>query len=333
MSDNIIEGRFSGFNINGDIIRTDFLGNCIDISESDIRISHCFLNVEDIYFDGTSISIDSSFIHGSLDVRGTRHGPYEISMERCVVIISGRSYLSEAESFNLINNTFIVPDDDILALTIVNDYHEEYNIVNNIFVCEGDSCELFYLLRFRLSEFHRIRHNCIWGFDYLLGSFNRMEDYPFELDSTNILADPLLLSLNPVDPRLKWDSPCIDSGDPDSPRDPDGSRADMGAFYYRREYSAPGINEIVARDVQLISPYPNPFNSYINLSITSSGSSQLLIKLLDLTGRTISETMHNPSLTGSGIVSFDASSLASGSYYLMLRTDRYTKIVPVFCQK
>ena len=31
---------------------------------------------------------------------------------------------------------------------------------------------------------------------------------------------------------LQPNSPCIDAGDPNSELDPDGTRADMGAFYY-----------------------------------------------------------------------------------------------------
>ena len=48
----------------------------------------------------------------------------------------------------------------------------------------------------------------------------------------NIDSDPLFV--NPVigDYHLQSTSPCIDAGDPASPLDPDGSRADMGTFYF-----------------------------------------------------------------------------------------------------
>ncbi len=49
----------------------------------------------------------------------------------------------------------------------------------------------------------------------------------------NINADPLFVDPLLHDYRLQWGSPCIDSGDPDPQyNDPDGTRADMGAFYY-----------------------------------------------------------------------------------------------------
>jgi hypothetical protein len=47
----------------------------------------------------------------------------------------------------------------------------------------------------------------------------------------NIDADPLFLLPDKRDYRLLWDSPCIDTGHPDS-LDPDGTRSDMGAFYF-----------------------------------------------------------------------------------------------------
>ena len=46
----------------------------------------------------------------------------------------------------------------------------------------------------------------------------------------NIDADPLFVDMTNGDYNLQQGSPCIDSGDPSSPHDPDGSFSDMGAF-------------------------------------------------------------------------------------------------------
>ncbi len=51
----------------------------------------------------------------------------------------------------------------------------------------------------------------------------------------NIDADPLFLDPANGDYHLAENSPCIDAGDPDSPLDPDGTIADMGAYYYQGE--------------------------------------------------------------------------------------------------
>ncbi|MBK8567306.1 MAG: CotH kinase family protein [Saprospiraceae bacterium] len=47
----------------------------------------------------------------------------------------------------------------------------------------------------------------------------------------NLHADPLLVHPTTGNFELAANSPCIDAGDPFSPNDPDGSTADMGAYY------------------------------------------------------------------------------------------------------
>jgi len=48
----------------------------------------------------------------------------------------------------------------------------------------------------------------------------------------NINSDPLFVNPANGDYHLQPTSPCIDTGDPASPYDPDGSIADMGAYYF-----------------------------------------------------------------------------------------------------
>ncbi|RJP77712.1 MAG: T9SS C-terminal target domain-containing protein [Candidatus Zixiibacteriota bacterium] len=73
---------------------------------------------------------------------------------------------------------------------------------------------------------------------------------------TGLLAGPGALNQDPdfVDPlhgdgRLQWGSPCINAGDPSAAyNDPDGTRGDMGAFYY--DHSVPVR--------LLLTPYSQP---------------------------------------------------------------------------
>ncbi|MFH0765320.1 MAG: choice-of-anchor D domain-containing protein [Calditrichota bacterium] len=57
----------------------------------------------------------------------------------------------------------------------------------------------------------------------------------------NIDADPLFVDPDHGDYHLTENSPCIDAGDPDSRPDPDGTRADMGAFYFHQDVPHPVI--------------------------------------------------------------------------------------------
>lgn len=57
----------------------------------------------------------------------------------------------------------------------------------------------------------------------------------------NIFLDPLFVDPQNADFNLLWPSPCIDAGDPASPLDPDGTIADIGAFYYDQNSPLPDI--------------------------------------------------------------------------------------------
>jgi hypothetical protein len=52
----------------------------------------------------------------------------------------------------------------------------------------------------------------------------------------NIQMNPLFLDAVNGDYHLTDNSPCIDAGDPASPLDPDGTIADMGAFYFDQSF-------------------------------------------------------------------------------------------------
>ena len=50
----------------------------------------------------------------------------------------------------------------------------------------------------------------------------------------NFDEDPLFVDSYNNDFHLTEDSPCIDAGDPESDLDPDGTRADIGAFHFHQ---------------------------------------------------------------------------------------------------
>jgi hypothetical protein len=68
----------------------------------------------------------------------------------------------------------------------------------------------------------------------------------------NIDADPIFVCPDGEDFRLRWRSPCIDAGDPDLPLDPDGTRCDIGAFYFNQ--AVPGIVELYPHDTPIVIP-------------------------------------------------------------------------------
>jgi hypothetical protein len=88
------------------------------------------------------------------------------------------------------------------------------------------------------------RNNIIWGNGlnfYLWGGCSVNLTYSDIQDGWpgigNIEEDPLFVDPAGGDFHLQEGSPCIDAGDPMSPPDPDGTRADMGAYYFHQEFS------------------------------------------------------------------------------------------------
>jgi hypothetical protein len=71
----------------------------------------------------------------------------------------------------------------------------------------------------------------------------------------NLIADPLFADREQRDYRLQELSPAVDAGDPDSGMDPDGTRADMGAYAFasvdvRGDFNDDGVINIA--DVDLL---------------------------------------------------------------------------------
>ncbi|NQU04868.1 MAG: T9SS type A sorting domain-containing protein [Calditrichaeota bacterium] len=72
--------------------------------------------------------------------------------------------------------------------------------------------------------------NVQWGLD----SISIAENGHLIWDESNFSEDPLFVDLDNDDFCLTEDSPCIDAGDPESDLDPDGTQADMGAYYFHQ---------------------------------------------------------------------------------------------------
>jgi hypothetical protein len=84
----------------------------------------------------------------------------------------------------------------------------------------------------------------------------------------NIHADPHFIDVNDNNFYLHADSPCIDAGDPASSKDPDSSRADIGAFFYNStttDFSQIYINEFMASNTQTLADNANEYDDWIEI--------------------------------------------------------------------
>ncbi|UCC78615.1 MAG: T9SS type A sorting domain-containing protein [Candidatus Zixiibacteriota bacterium] len=145
------------------------------------------------------------------------------------------------------------------------------------------------------------------------------------IDSDPLFSDPLNGNF-----RLSQNSPCIDSGNPDTSGmylpefDLDGNpriyngRIDMGVYEW------PGVLDLtddlyLAYDFKLTQNYPNPFNATTTIGFMISESQFVKLTVYDLLGRQVKTLLEEYRQAGVHSVTFDASHLSSGVYFYRLQ--------------
>ena len=125
------------------------------------------------------------------------------------------------------------------GISIQCSFPDGHNITNNTIT--GNSAELGGGIALYLSAYPVITNTILWDNSapeiYIsTGGGNPTVNYSDIMGGWpgigNIDLDPEFIYPDQSDYRLQWGSPCIDSGSPSGPIDPDGTIADMGAFYY-----------------------------------------------------------------------------------------------------
>ncbi|MBT7617001.1 MAG: T9SS type A sorting domain-containing protein [Calditrichaeota bacterium] len=323
---------FQGQVINSTIIGLDnfpFSRKIYIDDDNDIEFKNCNLFGTIRVEESSNVSIDSSIITERFYMTGNpeRNRNHQAIIQHSVLI--GRLSIDHG-NMNFINNTIVYPE--IVGRTeAIIDLHQnrqEINFFNNIVYAIPDSSSLF---RFRVQDFDdvNISNNCFYGYGYLLEAYHRRGGDEYELNETNITEDPLFLSLDSLDLHLLEDSPCIDTGDPNSPLDPDSTRADMGAFYFPQPNLVEGFEFLIPQEIIFLSPYPNPFNGSFKQQLKLEISKNIGFKLYDINGRVMIK--QNPQVFPSGnhVITIDGQGLANGTYFLSIQSDNSAHTVQV----
>ncbi len=241
-------------------------GVALELHGSQIIVENCefYEKVSLNHEVESELEITESKFHNGLSISG------RFFLHLSHSVIENGAWLSLNTGFvNIINNNFLHSDSAGLNINVP----RQITTVNNIFAHNRYG----FIAGTDNEEVVTYPYNCYWDNDT-----NRIGVDPGE---GSIHADPRFVDPDNGDYHLQWNSPCIDAGDPISPHDPDGTRADIGAFYRDRNLIVSDAPTVP--DQFTVTASPNPFNSMVNLHFELPHSNRVTLTVFDLTGREI----------------------------------------------
>ena len=144
------------------------------------------------------------------------------------------------------------------------------------------------------------------------------------LDDGNFSLNPLFVGGEPFSYELQDSSPCIDAGDPNvgAPRDPDGTVADVGAYYFQSAAGDP--NPVVPTDISVGPAYPNPFNMSTVLPLELHRTATVEIAVFNMLGQEVGRLFYGKYAAGKHLLSVSGSSWASGVYFAQILVAKHS---------
>jgi hypothetical protein len=156
----------------------------------------------------------------------------------------------------------------------------------------------------------------------LLGQVTRVNADGDSCDNyLNIYLDPAFDDSAEVPYSLTAESPCIDAGNPATPRDPDSTITDIGARWFAH---ASGVPETPAVPSQLrFHPaYPNPFNPTTVLTFDLPQAGRVSLMVFDLLGREVAVLTDGHLAAGHHMIEWNAAAQSAGTYFAVLESGR-----------
>lgn len=150
---------------------------------------------------------------------------------------------------------------------------------------------------------------------------------------SNIFLDPLFVNPAGANYFLQASSPCIDAGDPASPLDPDGTVADIGAFYFDQLWVADQPNSLHPAEFRLYPNYPNPFNASTVLGYSLSQPGIVTLTVHNILGQRVVTLFEGRQRSGVHTITWDASDVSSGIYIAKLQSGSQAENVKMILLK
>ncbi|MBN2001011.1 right-handed parallel beta-helix repeat-containing protein [candidate division KSB1 bacterium] len=148
-----------------------------------------------------------------------------------------------------------------------------------------------------------------------------------------LYQNPYIIDPAHWDFRLAANSPCIDAGDPGSPLDPDGTRADMGALCFDPTADVlrgPPVRE--PEGFKLLPAYPNPFNPCTRILYELPRTVPVDVSVFNLNGQRIKVLQDNQQPAGCYTLQWDGRdqqgrNVGSGIYLCRILAGSFQKSV------
>ncbi|MDP8229407.1 MAG: T9SS type A sorting domain-containing protein, partial [Candidatus Electryoneaceae bacterium] len=283
--------------------------NYADFSEAiDVHSQGGNLSIENSRFEAPAtfvgnVQIDSCQFSRNVNITGRRHLELSRSLFCDGIVIFGG-----VDNGRLINNTIVGSHSAGVRLR----RFDSIELINNIIASN----------RYGVVNDH-------WEspvIRYCDTFDNRDGDYTScEAGQGCISADPMFLDQRRGDFRLEWNSPCVDSGDPDLPHDPDETRSDIGAYYVDHELIV--MNETYPPDAFTVTAAPNPFNRQTTLFVTSDRSEPATVIIYDIQGRLVTTIRHQLNSGTNRILVNDRCFTGSGLYFAHISSNEFNTVV------
>jgi hypothetical protein len=261
-------------------------------------------------YEGSSILIEDNLIHGNTASTGGAMAMQYTQSNRVVLrgncitdnfaTYAGGLWSDKGHSLITFERNLIAGNTG--AGVIIADYDpgSELVLLNNTICGNTKAVDIWYALAVEITNNiitgnevgielravgeHLISYNDVWD--------NRDGDYVgCQPGFGDISDDPLFVDGIPFDYHLTGDSPCIDTGDPETPPDPDGTRADMGAFYFHQGVCgmAEPVREFLLDGVAL-SAWPTLFTRQTGISLVlTTRQENAALGIYDLGGRLLKQ--------------------------------------------
>lgn len=329
---------FSGESADFRFTNCRFEGNVDFDGEFDtLRFENCEL-VGDLTCESVfNTAINNCIVQGkTILYRGDAGGSFELHNNR----IEGGAYLNVYGDLSMKRNLIF---DGISLPARTNNA-----LLENNTVVHSDSCGIFLhsranaLIRNNIIAFNRTGlardYTPNYGDDIRL-CYNNVfgntdsEYQEFDPGVGSISADPQFATMDSTGYYLSEASPCIDTGDPESEPDPDGSRADIGAFPYDPALDLNDQENSQHPIFFTINAYPNPFNDQLRLCISSPNRTEAEIHIYTLAGRQL-YSKEVKLQAGMNVYQTTAHTFpAQGMYFVKVVADRKIKLRKVLYLK